>query len=560
MPSSLKYYIIPFLILFFSTFSQLYPQNRYALIIGTNYQGNPAGIPPLELCEKDAKYLDSQVRKVGGFRDVNVLLGRQVTKANIEAAFKELASKVKKDDVVFIYFSGHGSKERDVNSPTGTRNYLVCFNRPHLYDHELDKLLSQIQSPKTVVVLDCCYSGGISKKGKATRGTGGIPIPQGLDGVVRQNHEDYLFQDKPIIASADSSQLAWEAGGNINHGIFTYNFGQALEKADLNKDEVITVLEAFFYAREGTIQMARKIGQEQTPQISGNASGVYLVGSNVPKPSKDATPPPKLEQKEPLPESAPPVESPVTPPTKVTNDEPPPQWIPSNMGSIRIRTTILSERDLVSHRGQETPRELIEKNRRNQSRGPGQNPSNSNLRRVLVLLNGEPFPFQLETKSSLVWGSYMSQGRIIPGNVYHILLSKVPAGVHQLKVLADDYPEFETAIGVIPNKENEIDLVTSLKNFGAIQGRVFYKTLDNPIQNHPIFMPTIVSTRGVQKVNTDKDGYFYFTNLKPGNYEIRASFAESLKLGNNIIQVKPGEVTKVDIILNVKLSGTKTKY
>jgi hypothetical protein len=89
---------------------------------------------------------------------------------------------------------------------------------------------------------------------------------------------------------------------------------------------------------------------------------------------------------------------------------------------------------------------------------------------------------------------------------------------------------------------------------------VFYKTLDNPVIKHPIYMPTLKSLNNNFKVLTDADGKFYFTNLVPGEYELKASFFENLDLNNAMIKVKEGEITKVQVILNVKLPLTKTKY
>lgn len=149
---------------------------------------------------------------------------------------------------------------------------------------------------------------------------------------------------------------------------------------------------------------------------------------------------------------------------------------------------------------------------------------------------------------------------MIPGNVYTITLSRVPAGVHKITVKADDYPEIQETFAVLPNKKNELPINVSMSGFGAIQGKVFYKTLDNPVINQPIFMPTISSVTGIQKLNTDSEGNFWFTNLKPGDYEIKASFAEDLNLNNSMINVREGDVTKVDVILNVKMPSTKTKY
>jgi archaellum component FlaG (FlaF/FlaG flagellin family) len=543
----------------------VFSQDRYGLIIGTNYKGNSAKIPELALCERDADYLKSQIQKVGEFKDVRVLLGSQVTKENVQKEIDILARKSKKDDTVFLYFSGHGTYQKDAKAPNGLRNYIVCYDRPHISDEELNKYLSKIDSPKTLFMLDCCYSGGIAKKGKNTRGSSPVPISEGANGVVKQNSEDYYFQNKAIISSADDNQTAIEVGGAINHGIFTYNFGRALESADLNGDKVVTALEAFFVSKTETEKMAKKFNHEQSPQISGDASGVFLSGKSEPVPApQPAKPPTNIAQPippiqtTPIPDSIPPADNPVSPPTVVSNEEPPAPAV-SKVGTILIRTTIIKAKELSSNKGND-PYQLLKKQKlpMNSTKNPSDSLSES--RKIKVLIDGQEYPSKILAVKSNIWGASMVNGRLIPGEVYHVRIDGIATGVHKVAVIADEYPQFESALGVLPNQENILDLSSSIGGYGAIQGKVFYKTLDNPVSNQPIYMPTIVSTRGVQKVFTDSDGNFSFTNLKPGTYEIRASFAETLNLENSMIVVKPGEVSKVDIVLNVKVKSTKTKY
>lgn len=205
------------LILFLAT--DAFAQKRYGLIFGSNYTGNKAGIPELNLCEADASYLNDEIRRVGNFDEVKVVLGKEVTKDNIEKEIKALAKKAGDNDTVLLYFSGHGAFQRDASAKNGMRNLIICYDRPHLPDDELNKYLEKIKSPKTVFIFDCCFSGGIAKKGKATRGSADVPIPEGSDGTVKQDAEDFFFQDKTIISSADDNQTAIEVGGSINHGI-----------------------------------------------------------------------------------------------------------------------------------------------------------------------------------------------------------------------------------------------------------------------------------------------------------------------------------------------------
>ncbi len=530
--------VVLFLFCFIS--SNLLAEKRYALVIGSNYKGNKVGISELNLCEADATYMQSQIQKFGNFTDIKMLLGKDVTKANIEREIRELGKKASSEDVVFLFFAGHGFYQRDASAKNGMKNYIVCYDRPHLSDEELNDYLKAIKTSKTVFAFDCCYSGGIAKKGKMTRGDKEIPIPEGTKGVVKQGRDDFFFEDKVIISSADDNQTAIEVGGNINHGIFTYHFGKAMENADLNGDKTITALEAFFQTRERVIKTAREHDHEQEPQISGNASGIFLSGQLKPTPPPVNPPTPEPPpQPIPVPEYNPPKPDPVKP--IVTPDEPPPV-VSTSKSDFLIRTTIIKDRRYGVNAL--SPEQIIK------------NKDRKGDRKVRVLIDDVEYPFQTKVVKSDFWGGTT----IKKGEIYHLLVKNVPKGVHKVTVQADDYPEIVTTFAVTGEKDNVLDLVSSMSGFGAIQGQVFYKTLDNPIQNQPIYMPTIKSVNGTQKVVTDEKGNFWFTNLIPGEYEIRASFAENLELSNSKVKVKEGEITKLQVILNVKLPGTKTKY
>lgn len=540
----IQFLLLSFLISFIG--EGVFAQKKYALIIGSNYKGNQAGISELNLCEADASYIEKQISKIGDFDTVKVLLGKDVLKDNIKKEISNIAKSAKQDDTVFLYFAGHGFFQRDATAKNGMRNYLVCYDRPHLSDDELNEYLKEIKSPKTLFAFDCCFSGGIAKKGAKIRGNADIPIPADKDGVIKQDPEDFYFQGKAIISSSDDDQTSIELGGNVNHGVFTYHFGKAMENADLNGDKVVTALEAFFQTRDNVRQTASKVNHEQTPQISGNASGIFLKGTKddvQPPPKKEDPPNPPIPPSK-DPENDPPKIDPVKP--VVTPDEPP-VVISGDYGDLLIRTTIIADRgyalkDIYAD-------DIMKKNSLKGVK-----------RKVKVLISDKEYHSTVTTRKSEFWGNSTLGGSDKKGEIYDILVKQVPAGVHKIVVKADDYPEVQTTFAVIKNQKNMIELQNSMSGYGAIHGRVFYKTLDNPVIKHSIYMPTIKSVSGVKKIQTDEEGNFYFSNLIPGKYEIKATFAENLKLENSLIEVKEGQVSKVQVILNVIVPGTKTKY
>lgn len=517
-----------FILIIFSlfSFSGIYAK-RIGLIFGTNYKGNDAGIPPLELCEADAKLMEETLKSHGQFDEAKVYLGGMVTASNVKNALENLAKTTAKEDVVFLYFSGHGTYQRDSSAPNGLRNYIVMYTRPHVSDKELNEWMSGIKA-KVVWVFDCCFSGGIVKKGKETRGTGDIPIPENSPGtVIQDGDQNFYFKNAVLIGSSDSNETSIEVRGNINHGIFTYYFAQGLNptNGDLNSDKTVTLYEAFEWSSKRVIEHAKKLNHKQNPQIRGNASG-YLISGNL-KPVL-----------------------PNQPSTPTDTSEEPPVVDQGNYGTIEIATTILKSRQA----GQNTmdPTEILRKNKLGDVE-----------RKIKILVSGDEYPTKIEwldekqlkqkTEEEIPLGEYAFDGKSYKNKAAYIIITKVPTGVHEVQIQTDDYPVIKRVIGVEKGKVSKEMIVASLSNYGSIQGKVFYKNFEQPLAGQEVWMPTVTGVNLVHKMKTTKDGSFWFLNLPPGNfYQIKVSFLENLDLDNRYLKVKPGEVTKVDVILNRK--------
>ncbi len=108
-------------------------ENRYALIVGINdYQDD--SIPDLKTCQNDAVAMYELLTDPakGGIdkKNANLLLGKQATSRNIRIHLGKLR-RIPSKSTVFIYFSGHGSKE-------GYEAYWVA------QDSQMDALFSQV--------------------------------------------------------------------------------------------------------------------------------------------------------------------------------------------------------------------------------------------------------------------------------------------------------------------------------------------------------------------------------------------------------------------------------
>lgn len=526
---------------------------RLGLIVGSNYKGNSAGIPPLDLCEADAQLMESTIKQHGGFQHVEVLLGRMVTAAKVEKAIEALAAKAGPNDTVAIYFSGHGTYQRDSTAPNGLRNYIVMYDRPHVPDNVMNDWVAKIPTAKLVWIFDCCYSGGIAKKGNKTRGQGDIPIDEDQSGKVIENgDESFYFKNRAIIASSDSNETSIEIRGGINHGIFTYYFAQGmqLKNGDLNNDGTVTAYEAFEWSKKRVTEAAQKYNHRQTPQISGKASGILLAGKTDPTPPEPVKPQPqpeptKPDEPEPQPGPGPSdVEDPVTPeePEVVEHDE---------QSKAVIITTIL--RGIQAGPTPMDPMQLIQRRRRG-----------NDDRRISVSFSGTEYDTKITwldeaglkrlTGETIPLGWYSYNGKKIRNQVAMIEVKGVPTGVHPVEIKADGYPVIDERLGVEKSAaQNKLFVVASLSGFGTIRGKVFYKNFDTPLPGQTIWMPTVKQTNQVHKMKSTTDGSFWFLNLTEGaDYFIKASFLESLPLDNKYITVESGKTTKLDIVLNQK--------
>lgn len=116
--------------------------------------------------------------------NITLLLDQDATLRKIRSALgTELKNKAGKDDMVIIYFAGHGAAERDTQSPDGDglEKYLLPYDADlkDLYAtalpmEELSRIFSRIRSERLIYIADACYSGA---SGGRTIGVTGTRAP-----------------------------------------------------------------------------------------------------------------------------------------------------------------------------------------------------------------------------------------------------------------------------------------------------------------------------------------------------------------------------------------------
>ena len=258
---------------------------RVALVIGVDRYDDDT-FPTLRYAASDAHEIGELLEEPmwGGFDDVVVLTGREHTsRVAILAAVDEIVSTLQRNDTFLLYFSGHGTLSTD---DSGQTSLYICprdtvAERPESSGLRVDTLQrifkSRVKARRKVLILDSCHNGEAKSF---------------LDEQTRERMNQRRSPMDPLIltrmgeAEAHLFAAAFHQPAledpDLEHGVYTYFLLQAQGRrsgdSDLNRDGVVTVVEAHQYARDHTISHT---GGAQVPQAMFKEVGrqdIYLSG------------------------------------------------------------------------------------------------------------------------------------------------------------------------------------------------------------------------------------------------------------------------------------------
>lgn len=203
------------------------------------------------------------------------------TKANILADLADFSGILGPTDTLVFYYSGHGTQDSQaINeyiiplgalAPNGmggiTIDYSSMINQTELAD-----ALAAISTPRKVIILDSCFSGGFIDNGlevdltpPAYHGTADFSLSPATIAQAIANYNNFSasggdaispYGNAVVLAAAGANEESWEDftfpdGTQLQHGVMTYFLLQIPQQGDLNKDGVVTVMEAFSLVKAG---------------------------------------------------------------------------------------------------------------------------------------------------------------------------------------------------------------------------------------------------------------------------------------------------------------------
>ena len=252
-------------------------RNIWAVVIGIDTYPN---ISRLKYGVSDARAFYSFLGENNRIppENVTLLINEQATLTNLRSLLgTKLKRNASKEDMVIIYFAGHGATERDKMSPDGDglEKYILPYDADpkDLYAsalpmREISHILHRIQSERLVFIADACYSGA----------SGGRTV--NLMGYRAQITDAYLDRiaagkGRVIITASGANEVSTEKD-ELQHGVFTYFLLEGLRgPADFDNDGLVTVDEAYRYVSD-TVPGAT--AQEQHPVKKGAVEGQLVLG------------------------------------------------------------------------------------------------------------------------------------------------------------------------------------------------------------------------------------------------------------------------------------------
>jgi hypothetical protein len=224
----------------------------WALVVGV---GRYAHMPTLKYTDDDAYHFYSFLKSPegGALKDeqVRVLIDEDATRDNILRTMRQLFMKADENDVVMLYFSGHGLEGSFI--PVDYDG----FNNKLRHD-DIKAIFEESKAKHKVCMADACFSGSLL----AMKGT---KIDVALDKYYKEFEN--TKGGMALLMSSKSEEYSLEDHG-LRSGIFSHYMIKGLKgEADTDKNKIITIKELYDFTYKN---VRTYTAGAQTPSISGN--------------------------------------------------------------------------------------------------------------------------------------------------------------------------------------------------------------------------------------------------------------------------------------------------
>ena len=272
----------------------------YALVVGTsNFRGSKLN---LRYPDKDATAFAEALRLSG-----TPLFGENMEikllttsadpyprKAEIAKALADFAEKSNPNDILLLYFSGHGITYPD-NSEKGQFYYLttdilddklddpITRNTLAIGQDTLQKWIRNVKALKRILILDACNSGKVVQSLEPGQKALNSDQRRALE---RMNDRSGMF----VLAGSAADKVSFEAS-RYGHGLLTYSLLNNMPFIAASNKTYIDIAKLFNSALEEVPRLAMDIGKVQQPElIAVESFDIGILDPDNPFPIPQALP------------------------------------------------------------------------------------------------------------------------------------------------------------------------------------------------------------------------------------------------------------------------------
>jgi len=243
----------------------------WALVIGVSEYENDT-VPDLPLGGSDAESFRTWLTSSTGLdlqrEHVRTLTDAEATYTNIRTALRDLARRgIVSDDLLLVYFSGHGAPEVASDGSCLDAKYLLPYEADpsNLYGtaipmDALGKLLDDTGARTQVVFLDACYAGAVGQPIMARTAVKDLSIrPKSLAEISGAHAKTHCL----ILTAVTGNQVAVQPK-ELGQSLFTHYLLNSLDQGRITPDW-------FLDLKNEVRRAARKYDAVQDPEWIGPA-------------------------------------------------------------------------------------------------------------------------------------------------------------------------------------------------------------------------------------------------------------------------------------------------
>lgn len=228
---------------------------KVALLIGVS-EYEP-GLPCLDAAVRDIEALRRVLQdpEMGGFDEVKILANPEAHTMQLE--IETLFGGRAKDDLVLLFFSGHGVLDAEGTLYFASRNTRKNVNGDLIQSTAVEtrfihKIMNNSPAKRQAIILDCCYSGAFD------------PTLQPKDDGSVDLLKQLGSEGRVVLTSSNSTERSFEQQG-ADLSIYTRYLVEGIETGagDQNGDGFVSMLELHEYAASKVRETAPKM----TPKI-----------------------------------------------------------------------------------------------------------------------------------------------------------------------------------------------------------------------------------------------------------------------------------------------------